>query len=65
MKKAEGHQRNASYYTRKGDLARARTYVRYADDELDKYKTQLRYAAEADKKSAQYLKWAAEALKKN
>lgn len=47
---------------KKGDIDRARTYSRYADDELDRYKTQLRYAEQADKKTAQYLKWAADAL---
>lgn len=59
------YRRKAESYTRKGDLDRARTYTRYADDELDTYKTQLRYAEQADEKAAQYLKWAAETLNKN
>ena len=47
-----------------GDLDRAKTYSRYAENEMDKYETQLRYAAQADDKAAMYLRWAGDALKK-
>lgn len=64
LKKAQGYQREAAYYTRKGDLDRARSYSRYAENAMDDYKTQLRYAENADEKAATYLRWAAEALEK-
>ena len=62
--KAEGYQREAAYYTKRGDIDRAKTQTRYAEDAIDKYKTQLRYASDADDKAAMYLRWAADALKK-
>lgn len=43
---------------------RAKTYSRYAENEMDKYETQLRYATQADDKATMYLRWAADALKK-
>ena len=42
LKKAEGYQREVAYYTKRGDLNRAKTYSRYAENEMDKYETQLR-----------------------
>ena len=46
MKKARNYQDEAAYYAKKGDLSRARTYSRYAEDAMDDYNTQLRYAAQ-------------------
>ena len=42
----------------------AKTYSRYAENEMDKYETQLRYATQADDKAAMFLRWAADALRK-
>ena len=64
LKKAEGYQRDVAYYTKRGDLDRAKTYSRYAENEMYKYETQLRNAAQADDKAAMYLRWAADALRK-
>ena len=36
LKKAEKYQRDAAYYTMRGDLDRAKTYSRYAENEMDK-----------------------------
>ena len=46
----------------RGDLDRAKTYSRYAENEMDKYGTQLRYAGQADDKAAMYLRWAADCV---
>lgn len=62
MKKARNYQDEAAYYAKKGDLSRARTYSRYAEDAMDDYNTQLRYAAQADDKAAMYMRWAADAM---
>jgi len=64
LKKAESYQREAAYYTKRGDIDRSKTQARYAESALDHYKTQLRYAQKADEKAAMYLKWAADALGK-
>lgn len=61
---AEGYQREAVYYTKRGDIDRANTQTRYAEDVMDKYKTQLKYASDADDKAAMYLRWVADALSK-
>lgn len=37
----------ATYYTKRGDIDRAKTQTRYAEDAMDKYETQLRYATQA------------------
>ena len=34
LKKAEGYQREVAYYTKRGDLNRAKTYSRYAENEI-------------------------------
>ena len=60
IKKAEGYQREASYYTNKGDIDRANTQTRYAREAMDKAKTQQRYAKEADEKAAMYLRRASQ-----
>ena len=65
ISKAEGYQREVAYYTKRGDLNRAKTYSRYAENEMDKYETQLRYAVQADDKAAMYLRWTADAFKKH
>ena len=39
LKKAEGYKREAAYYLKRGDLDRAKTYSRYAENEVDKYAT--------------------------
>lgn len=62
QQKAERYQREVEYYTRKGDLDRAKTYFRYLSNAMDDNNTQLRYAAQADDKAAMYMKWAADAL---
>lgn len=49
LKKAEGYQHDAAYYTKRGDLDRAKTYSRYAENEMDKYETQHRCTAVCDK----------------
>lgn len=45
VEKAEGYQREAAYYTKRGEIDRAKTQTRYAEDAMDRYKTQLRYAS--------------------
>ena len=65
QKVTEGYQREAAYYTKHGEIDRAKIQARYAEDAMDKYKTQLRYASDADDKAAMYLRWAADALKKH
>ncbi len=64
IKDAQSYQREAAYYTKKGDWDRAKSNSRYAESALDSYKIQLRYARQADEKAAMYLKWAADALRK-
>lgn len=49
LKKAEGYQHDAAYYTKRGDLDRAKTYSRYAENEMDKYETQHRCSAVCNK----------------
>lgn len=63
-RKAQGYQREAEYYTRRGDIDRATTRTRYSKDAMGRYETQLKYASDADEKAAVYLRRAAEALKK-
>ena len=58
--RADKYQRDAAYYTKCGDLNRAKTYSRYAENEMDKYET----ATQADDKAAMFLRWAADALRK-
>ena len=65
VKKAQSYQREAAYYTRRGDIGRAKTQTRYAEDAMDRYKMQMRYAANADEKAAMFLRWASEALRKH
>lgn len=63
-RKAQGYQREAEYYTRRGDIDRATIRTRYSKDAMGRYETQLKYASDADEKAAVYLRRAAEALKK-
>lgn len=64
MKKAESYQREAAYYTRRGDADRAKYYLRQADRAMDNYKTQMRYAKNADEKAADYLRRASDRLRR-